>query len=48
MASVGFGGFADSGEDLRAAWRARLEREGKLKADGASVKDLVLGSAHAR
>jgi hypothetical protein len=48
MANVGFDGFTDSDEDLRAAWRARLEREGKLKADGASVKDLVLGPAHAR
>lgn len=45
MANVGFDG---SDEDLRAAWRARLEREGKLKADGASLKDLVLGPAHAR
>jgi hypothetical protein len=53
MAEVGFDGFAgdsgdDSGDDLRAAWRARLEREGKLGAEGASVKDLVLDPPHAR
>ena len=48
MANVGFG---ETDEDLRAAWRGRLEREGKLKTGGGSVKDLVLGpehSAHAR
>lgn len=42
MAGVGFGELADD-DDLRAAWRARLEREGKLK-PGSSVRDLVLGS----
>jgi hypothetical protein len=43
MAHVGFGGMADeaSGQDVRAAWRARLEREGKL--GPSSVRDLVLG-----
>lgn len=42
MANVGFGDI-DGGEvDVRAAWRARLEREGKLK-PGASIADLVLG-----
>jgi hypothetical protein len=42
MASVGFGDI-DGGEvDVRAAWRARLEREGKLHPAG-SVADLVLG-----
>jgi hypothetical protein len=45
MANVGFG---DTDEDLRAAWRGRLEREGKLTADGGSVKDLVLGPVDAR
>jgi hypothetical protein len=44
MANVGFG---ETDGDLRAAWRGRLEREGKL-ADGASVRDLVLGPAHTR
>ncbi len=36
-------GFDSTDEDLRAAWRGRLEREGKLAAGGASLKDLVLG-----
>jgi hypothetical protein len=40
MRNVGFDG---TDEDLRAAWRGRLEREGKLAAGGASLKDLVLG-----
>jgi hypothetical protein len=43
MADVGFGELDGGGEvDVRAAWRARLEREGKLK-PGASVAGLVLG-----
>lgn len=41
-AGVGFDDFA-AGEDLAAAWRARLEREGKLSRSGGSVRDLVLG-----
>jgi hypothetical protein len=46
MQSVGFDGLADSGGgDLRAAWRATLEREGKLSDGPGSVADLVLGSA---
>jgi hypothetical protein len=40
MQNVGFDG---TDEDIRAAWRGRLEREGKLSS--ASLKDLVLGSA---
>ena len=40
MRNVGFDG---TDEDLRAAWRGRLEREGKLAAGGESLKDLVLG-----
>ncbi len=47
MASVGFGELADDEDDVRAAWRARLEREGKLTA-GASLRDLVLGSQQQR
>jgi hypothetical protein len=40
MKHVGFGGTADPvDEDLRAAWRSRLEREGKLGAQ--SVGDLL-------
>jgi hypothetical protein len=45
MAGVGFDGVAGDDEDLRAAWRDKLQREGKLKPDGGSVRDLVLGSA---
>jgi hypothetical protein len=43
MADVGFDGLAGDGGDMRAAWRHQLEREGKLKADTGSVRDLVLG-----
>lgn len=32
-------------EDQRAAWRERLEREGKIRPDGESVRDLVFGAA---
>jgi hypothetical protein len=42
MAGVGFDG---EDEDLRAAWRDRLEREGKLSESGGSVRDLVFGPA---
>ena len=50
MADVGFDGLADTdgGGDLRTAWRARLEREGKLTPGSGSVRDLVLGSAESR
>jgi hypothetical protein len=41
MRNVGFDG---DDEDLRAAWRGRLEREGKL-ARGGTVADLVYGPA---
>jgi hypothetical protein len=47
MADVGFDGLAGADEDLRTAWRARLEREGKLNAEGGSVRELVLGPAEA-
>jgi hypothetical protein len=47
MADVGFGDLADDDGDLRAAWRDRLAREGKLK-PGSSLRDLVLGSAQPR
>jgi hypothetical protein len=48
-AGVGFEDFA-AGEDvdLNVAWRARLEREGKLSGSGGSVRDLVLRSAESR
>jgi hypothetical protein len=46
---VGFGGEAEPvDEDLRTAWRARLEREGKLRADGQSVADLLSEQADRR
>ncbi len=53
MADVGFDGLAMKGEgeaggDLHAAWRDRLEREGKLNPEAGSVRDLVLGQAQAR
>ncbi len=48
MAGVGFDGLADADGDLRAAWRATLEREGKLNSGTGSVRDLVLGSAESR
>jgi hypothetical protein len=44
MADVGFDGMVDGDGDMRAAWRATLEREGKLDRGGRSVRDLVLGS----
>jgi hypothetical protein len=47
-AGVGFDDFATGEEDLASAWRARLEREGKLHQAGGSVRDLVLGPAEVR
>lgn len=49
MANVSFDGLAGEDGDLRAAWRARLAREGKLNtAPGASVADLVRTAAEDR
>jgi hypothetical protein len=45
MADVGFDDFGAGEEDLNAAWRARLEREGKLADTGGSIRDLVTGRA---
>ena len=43
-AGVGFDDYAAGDEaDRRAAWRARLEREGKLRPAG-SLRDLILGT----
>ena len=42
MADINFDGLAAGDEDLRAAWRSRLAREGKLNSDS-SVADLVRG-----
>ena len=47
MADVGFGEVDGDDGDVRAAWRDRLEREGKLN-PGNSVADLVLGPAESR
>jgi hypothetical protein len=54
MKHIGFGGMAGDpvdpastagpvGEDLRAAWRSRLAREGKLAPGASSVRELVFG-----
>jgi len=43
MSDVGFDGLAGPDGDLRAAWKAKLEREGKLNPASGSVRDLVLG-----
>jgi hypothetical protein len=48
MADVGFAGLAGEDGDLRAAWRAKLEREGKLNQGAGSLRDLVLGPAEVR
>jgi hypothetical protein len=47
MKDVSFDGMAEPGSDLRAAWRERLRREGKLSSAGGSIRDLVLGSTPA-
>lgn len=55
MANVGFQGLTDGeespnkadpsvGNNLRAAWKTKLEREGKLSTEGGTVRDLVFGS----
>jgi hypothetical protein len=44
MAGVGFGDIGGDDTDVRAAWRARLQREGKLNTDG-GIAELVLGPA---
>lgn len=43
MQDVGFDGMAPGDGDMRAAWRATLEREGKLDHSAGSLRDLVLG-----
>jgi hypothetical protein len=47
MVTVGFEGMAEDG-DIRAAWRATLQREGKLRSDAPNIRDLVLGSQEGR
>lgn len=39
MAHVSFDGYAEPGSDLGSAWRAKLEREGKL--GRSSLADLI-------
>jgi hypothetical protein len=48
MVDVGFDGMAGEDGDLRAAWKARLQREGKLSSEAVSIRDLVLGSQETR
>jgi hypothetical protein len=48
MANVGFQDMAEDDADLRAAWRDRLQREGKLNPEGGSLADLILGPAERR
>lgn len=48
MANVGFTDMAGDDADVRAAWRARLQREGKLNPEGGSLADLILGPAERR
>jgi hypothetical protein len=48
MVNVGFDALAPKGGDLRSAWRAALERDGKLRADAVTIRDLVLGDADRR
>lgn len=43
MVGVSFDGFADEGTDVAGAWRATLQREGKLTAGSGSLADLVFG-----
>lgn len=38
-----FDGIAEGDEDLATAWKRILKTEGKASADGASIRDLVLG-----
>lgn len=57
MEAVGFQGMADDddeapdqtkqavGNNLRSAWKTKLEREGKLSSETGSVRDLVFGSS---
>lgn len=44
MRGVTFEGYADDGDDVGAAWRTQLEREGKLDKSEGTIRDLVLGS----
>jgi hypothetical protein len=56
MESVGFGGLVEGndapakgetsvGNNVRAAWKTKLEREGKLGTQKGSVRDLIFGTS---
>jgi hypothetical protein len=45
MRNVGFDELGTGDGGLRQAWRATLEREGKLSKEPGSVRDLVFGDA---
>ncbi|MGH3717909.1 MAG: hypothetical protein ACRDRI_03530 [Pseudonocardiaceae bacterium] len=54
MDAVGFHGLDNDletpakpsvGNNIRAAWKTKLEREGKLNSEAGSVRDLVFGSS---
>jgi hypothetical protein len=45
MFSAGSGARTGDDEDLRAAWRNTLEREGRLNVEGGTVKNLVFKSS---
>ncbi len=54
MDAVGFQGLADEDEtptkagvsnNLRTAWKTKLEREGKLSSQAGSVRDIIFGSS---
>ena len=47
-AGVGYEDFGAGEQDLNAAWRHRLEREGKLSRAGGTIRDLVMGSGEKR
>jgi hypothetical protein len=47
LSAIGFDAMAGPDGDLRSAWRATLEREGKVTPGATSVRDLVLGPAEA-
>jgi hypothetical protein len=44
MVGVTFDGYAAPGTDLQSAWRATLEREGKISNAAPTLRELVLGT----
>ena len=43
MKDITFDGYAEPGNDLGAAWREKLAREGKLSTSAESIHDLTFG-----